>query len=286
MNNGARPTRPSHHDYDFLKTHHKKVLMGAVAYPTFPPELNTDNGLVVPNQGIIDTEFDPPVPAMPDGCTNEAQADNATDLTGTLHNPELLEDLTHADLNGGYDIRESLTWCLPAQAKFPTRLGWIQAFYNVVAYKPLDFFDAIRLAQMSGVPEKRSISWGTPWFPSWEAACQKGIYIMPMPTDDELDMARNNANMLPWHNSAMKGWTTINGSPILKNKSWQGRGVGTGGFIGFDRPTINTVMSIAGTVAFTQTDIDAPNPEKVSLSAWQYAWSIMSDIMSTLGFRW
>jgi hypothetical protein len=60
-----------------------------------------------------------------------------------------------------------------------------------------------------------------------------------------------NIDALPWHNWAIKGWKLINDEPHLIAKPWLGRHFGDKGFAYFSRATINKLMAIDGTGAFT-----------------------------------
>lgn len=240
-----------HRDRDFLKT----FKFAGVSKPTFPDEYDTDAGLWTPNQSEVNPEF-PNTPPQPYGCTNYTSSDLAADLDGKLYDPGVLEQVTHANALGGYDVRKSL---LAAKS-----IGFISGFYNIKAYQPLDYFDAIRLASFSGLPEKRSVSVGTPWYGEWAATISgatknpdgtwsygvgdKGKPLMPMPST--LDYTG-----LGWHNWKIQGWKTINGSPWLVAKPWIGKVVGDNGRIYFDRATINAVMTLKFTIAFTATHI-------------------------------
>ncbi len=268
VKNGTRPTRQKHTDRDLFKS------FGAVIPPSFPDEYLCDSGLT-----MLDQNAD----GEPYGCTNYSQADLATDLTGKIHNPADLEAVTHANAKGGYDIRDSLD----AARKI---LKWFTGYYNIRASGILDFFDAFRLAQLSVKDvEKRSITFGTPWFPSWEIACNsidpstgKHYFIMPMPTDAELKAIRSSSNTFGWHDSKLDGWTTRNGIVVYRDKSWQGTNIGENGFIAFDRATINTVMSIKGTVGYTGTNLIPTSIQTVDMGLVAF---IVSYVRSLLGLQ-
>lgn len=267
---GARPNRISHRDYDFFKSH----KYAGVATTVFKDEYFADAGLTMPNQEVPDTEYVPPTPSMPFGCTDFTQADLATDLTRIIHNPNDLEAVTHANAKGGYDVRASLD--------SGRSLGWFKQFFNIRTAGRLDYFDAFRVAQVLGINvwENRSITWGTPWFPSWEQAALHGTAIMPMPTFEELDAIRKNADAFSWHNSKLDGWTTRDGIPVYRNKSWQGNMVGDRGFIYFPREVINMVMTIPGTVAFTATAQGVDNPLRIDVTGLQWIVSVLRNLIS------
>ncbi len=245
MQSGTGPTRQKHTDRDLNKS------FGAAIPPSFPDEYFCDAELTMPDQNAD---------GQPYGCTNYSQAELANDLTGKLHSPADLEAVTHANAKGGYDIRDSLDAA--------RKLGWFTGYYNIRPIGALiDFFDSFRTAQLSvrGI-EKRSITFGTPWFSSWEVAAQRGEFRMPMPTDAELQAIRNSSSAFSWHDSKLDGWTTRNGIVLYRDKSWQGKNVGENGFVAFDRATINVVMSIGGTVGYTATNLTPKSIQTIDLS--------------------
>lgn len=256
MHHGARPLKPDHRDYDLHKS------FGSVAPASFPAEYLTDAKLNMPDQNAD---------GLPYGCTDYAQAELADDIVRQLaYSARQLEAVTHASALGGLDIRSSL--------KAAKALAWITAFFNVQATRDLDFFDAIRLAMLSGAPEMRSVSWGCPWFSEWEQAAY--------PVDNRSGIMPNLKSLsisgIPWHNSAFVGWTTINGVSYLINKSWQGTHVGVGGYLYFPREVVNNVMRISGTCAFTATNIplDPQDIRTISISTVQWVASLLRNLIN------
>lgn len=250
-----------HRDRDFLKSFHPEIIkFGAAAVPIFPDEFDTDAGLWMPNQNIVNPEF-PKSPAEPFGCTNFTQADISADLDGKLRDPAILEALTHANANGGYQVRDSLL-----MAK---RIGWITGFYNVKAYAPLDYFDALRLASFSGLPEKRSVSMGTPWGSyQWNPA-DKIVNIIGELTD-------KTSLTMPWHNWKVAGWKQVNGSPYLKCKPWMGPDVG---IILFGRAEINRIMALKYTIAFTATHTIPQSIVKIDMAVFDKFYSYLRTLV-------
>lgn len=275
MKRGARPTRIKHTDYDFLKSHRFGSITAADAQ--FPDEFLADAGRTMPNQETQDADFTPPTPPMPFGCTNFTNAELKTDLTGVIHSPADVESVTHANALGGYDIRLSLDACTMATLLHPNRLSWFSQYFNIRASGALDFFDSFRLTQIAGVSvgEKRSISWGTPWFPSWEQACLTGQMVMPMPTLQELQ----NVSSTGWHDSKFDGWKIINNVAMYRDKSWQGNKIGDQGFIYFPREVINRVMMISGTVAFTATNKPVNSPLTINVTTLQWLISALRNLI-------
>lgn len=249
IKHGARPTKIDHRDYDFKKS------FGAFkkAVP-FPPEYNTDWGLTMPNQDTQNNFFNPPVPALPFGCTDYTTAEVATDLDDTFgaDNPMKIENITHANVLGGGDIRQSL---LAGKS-----LGWFTGIFNIQAYGQ-DYFDAIRDAMASGGTEKRSVSTGTPWYSIFESVGDTGI----------LDAPQNFSTVgLPWHNWKICGWKTIGDQVYLVGKTWQGSTYGDKGLVYFSRPLINSLMAIEGAAAFTATTGQLPPISTISTTWLQW----------------
>lgn len=268
IKNGTRPVKKSHKDFDYLKSHHGAILSGAIQPPTFPAEYLCDFKGNTRNQNINDTSFSPIVAAEPEGCTNYTSSSVATDLTEgkTIYRPDTLEALTHANQNGGFEVRDSLTIAMNS-------LKWFSAIFAVIAHSPLDYFDTFRLAIFSGAPEMRSISIGTPWFPSWEEACQSGVALMPMPTSDELAEIFN-PNM-PWHNHKLDGWFTYNSQLVLRDESWQGTDIGDNGYVYFTRDVINAIMTLQGTGAFTASRMGLGDAVPVTLTYLEWITSFV-----------
>lgn len=262
INNGAKIPTLDHRDRDFLKSFHPEIAFGAAKIPQFPDEYNTDAGLWIPNQNIVNAEF-PKTAAQPYGCTNYTSSDVATDLDGVLHDPGVMELLTHANEKGGFQVRDSLM--------IAKKIGLITGFYNIKAIYPLDYFDAIRLAMMSGIPEKRSVSVGTPWYGEWQNAAEAMRALVPMPQS-------LNYTGLPWHNWKIAGWKLLNGSPCLIGKVWEGASIGDHGWLCFDRATINAVMNLRYTIAFTATHVTPTAIYKVDMAMFDKFYSYLKTL--------
>ncbi len=268
IKNGTRPTRPKHTDWDFFKNH----TFGAIA-PTIPDSYFADVGLTMPDQNSFSGDFLPPTPPEPFGCTNFAQSDLRTDLIKIKTNPSELEAVTHANAYGGIDIRESLDAAVS--------LGWFKSYFNLRPKGIWDFFETFQLGQVAGIAagENRAITWGTPWFPSWEQSALNKEFIMPMPTDTELAAIRKDAKSFSWHDSVLDGWGSENGILYYRDKSWQGNHIGRGGFIAFTRETINMVMGINGTVGYTASNIEISNPLPIDLNTLEWILSFIRNFL-------
>lgn len=270
MKYGSKPTVESHKDYDLIRT------FGALTSPKFPDSYDVDANIWIPDQNVPQSVLGG-IPALPYGCTEYTTADLDNDLSGKLQsNPNILENVFHASAQGGADVRTMLMNATAPTPLHPERLGWLGNIFNIRAQGLLDWFDAMRYAMLQGGFEKRAISWGTPWFPSWEAAALDGKYVMPMPTDQEFKNARTS---IGWHNSKFSGWELVDGKPMLRNKSWQGTHVGKNGWIVFPREVVNAVMTINGTCAFTASNFDG-DIKRVSLPVVQMILSYLRSMMS------
>lgn len=264
MKSGTGPTRINHRDYDYHKSFGTTNSSFGYATTIFPDTYNTDADFPIPNQDLSNTQFTPPVPPMPNGCTDYGQSEVATDLDSILKNPETIENVTHANADGGTDIRTSLQAAIGLQ--------WITGFFNIQAYE-LDFFDTIRLAMVSGGTEKRSVSMGTPWFVEWQGYMGQ---VMPMPSN-------LTSNGQIWHNWKVCGWKQVNGVPVLIGMSWQGPTVGDNGRQYFPREVINSIMAISGTVAFTTTKGKLPPISTISVTFYQW---LVSNLKNLLGLQY
>lgn len=257
MQNGSKPEALKYKDFDFIKSFHPDIAAGAVEAPHFPPEYLTDDTEWFPNQNAEGQPF---------GCTNYSTTKLARILGILNASASALEAVTHANALQGYGVLASID----AARK---TLGWFGWRFTIQATGSLDYFDAFRLAQVSGLPEHRAISWGTPWFPSWEQAALSGIKIMPMPTDDELKTVRTNIRAYSWHDHTLDGWSqhfaVSPGQLLYRDESHQGPDVD---YLYFPREVINVVQNLYGTVAVVGTATKPPNIARVPLPDW--FWSL------------
>lgn len=237
---GVKPVAKDYRDRDFLKT------FGAV--PQFPPEYNVELYKWTPNQNLPEPIFGNP--ALENGCTDYAQADICADEDGVLHDPMLMENATHANANGGGDMRTALK----AAVKIYNR----SAYYNVNPKGGLDYFDAVRLAMGSGIPEKRSVSVATRWYGEFESPING---ILPEP---------NYNGSYTNHNWKICGWKIIGDQTYLIGKSWQGAYYGDKGFHYISRKVFNMLMTQNGAAAFTVTKMGVGTPQTIDLSVIQY----------------
>lgn len=256
MKSGLKPTPHDYRDYDLLKT---KKLGGI---PAFPENYCTDVGLWTPNQNADEQYF---------GCTNYTQTDLLIDEDRKLYNPMELENITHANANGGSDLRTSFQAVVKLHADHPT---FFAVRPDIDRGGVIDWFDAMRVAMIIGKPENRAVSVGTPWFPEFSHPIEGIIYAF-------LNWALNRAS---WHNWAVKGWKTINGETYLICKPWLGNKYGDKGFSYFNRADFNRLMSINGTAAFTLDKLmPGEVPERVSSNVAQLLVSFFTNLFKSLG---
>lgn len=252
MMNGAKPQRIKKRDWDYIRSFHPQIYAGTAAYPQFPAEYLTDQTDWLPDQDADGQQ---------NGCTNYAQAKLARILGNASATPAALEAITHANALGGFGILASIDVAR-------TVLKWFSWRYVIQTTGVLDYFDACRLAQVSGIPERRSISMGSPWFTSWELAVEKGIKILPMPSAVELAEAHSSPNSLPWHDYVGDGWsqnfTVSPGQLLYRIDSWQG----DLDYLYMPREVMNVIFDLYGTVQVIPTNMDAPNIAGVPLPAW------------------
>lgn len=264
MIRGGKPTRLDRRDFDFFKSHGFGAL---TAVPNLPDEFNTDAGFWMPDQQVTQTYAVPgfpdlTVPAMFEGCTDWATADICVDQDKKLYNPLDIENITHANANGGGDLRTAL--------KAAVQLGWIKQFFNIQANGILDWLDAFKVAQYSAQPEIRSLTIGTKWYKEFNSVGIDGI--LPIPTNF-------NDPHATWHDWAGKGWVIKNGVTYLKCKPWEGSSYGDNGFVYISRELINALMNIKGTAAFTSSDL--PKEDIVTIgSVW--VQNIVNFVLSIL----
>lgn len=273
MESGTKPHRLRLFDLDYIKSFHPELHAGdrsledelqiKCGAPQFPAEYLTDKTGWLPDQ---DTE------GQPEGCTNYAQTKLARILGVAEATPQIAEGATHANANGGMGILDSFDAII-------IKLGWFRARYVIQATGGLSFFQASQLAQISGLPEQRAISTGSPWFLSWEAAAKKGIKLMPMPSAAELLQAKNSPKSLPWHDYLCDGWSpnfpNYIGQTLYRLDSWQG----PIDYLYLDQATLNVVMDLYGTVQVVGTNNEAPSSTTISIPDW--FWSLWH---SWLGF--
>lgn len=280
MKYGARPTERDPRDYSWNRT------FGVAKPTTLPAEYSVDIGLTMPDQTILD----------PFSCTAYTTCDLGTDQDGVEYQPKYtyMKTLFIQGLppeTNGSDIRPALRSAkvyglLPIeytpellkerfedftanQANWPPGVDAISGklehrkgkYFNVYDDGGLDWFDAFRSSMWINKGDKRGVSVGTPWFPEWGSA-PSGILTNQF-------VYKGDPRNVGWHNYAIKGWKVIDGKQYLMSKPWQGRGYGDNGWAYFDRETINRVMEIRGSVAFTLADAYPKDIQHIKLDMFE-----------------
>lgn len=226
MKHGLKPLKQNKKRYSFHRN------FGGVAVQDLPQEFSVDLGLTMPDQNAD---------GLYEACTAYAQLELCTDQDGKVY--DSYRDLYQKtlDLEGSLfgspcDMEDSLKMVVTYYGR--------GAYYQVESSK-MDWFDSIRSVMYTNLTVNKwkcAVSIGTPWFGEFENINSTGI--VP-------NIFTGNPSSVSWHNWAIKGWKVINGTPYLLAKTWQGKNYGDGGWAYFSRETINTVMKIRGTGAFT-----------------------------------
>lgn len=256
IHHGVQPIRPDKRDYDFHKTFAAKV--GGVGI--FPASFSVDAELTMPDQNTENLQFNPSIPPLPEGCTDYAQSELCIDEDKTLYSPILLENVTHANADGGIDIRTSLAAALSVYNR--------QAYFNVTQAGGADFYDSLKSAIYTA---SRSISIVTPWYNEWQNPPASGI--LPMPANP------SQVNVLPWHNWKIPAWALFDSTERLFSKSWQGNQIGDKGWLYLDRATINAIMEVSGTGAFTLAPVLGATIQTVEIGLYE---KVLADVEELL----
>lgn len=257
IKSGTQPTRHDHRDFDFFKT---KKFGGTI--PQLPDNYSTDAGLWMPDQNEANALFTPIVPPLPEGCTDYAGSDALADEDKKLFNPMDLENVTHANANGGTAIRTMLNAVVKLHPDHPTYFN-VQPDIQKGGY--LDWFDACRVAQILGKLEGRAVIVGSPWYPE---------FMNPI-----MGIIQSVINWLlsraSWHCWNVKGWTTIHGIIYLVAKPWIGPDYGDKGYSYFSRELFNQLMATDGAVAYTLDKLmPGETPQHIDSTIDQWLTSI------------
>lgn len=246
-------------DRSFIRT------FGGIKPIEFPKEFSIDSGLTMPDQ-ISDK--------LPLGCTAYTQNELCTDQDLIIYDDYEYTYRKTLEMEGvfqlniqGCDIRDSMKIICtigPKTKKEGDVDGEAKArgAYYVVESKDFDWFDSFRsviLTNFQNNKIKCAVSIGTPWFKEWDITGVGSSGIIPQ-------IFTGNPMSLSWHNWAIKGWKEINGIPYLLAKTWQGKHYGDGGWSYYSRETINAVMKIKYTGAYTVAPRNASNVQTVKLN--------------------
>lgn len=261
MKSGLKQTKPDRRDFDLIKTRIHKLSGVTTLTDTYCVRNKQQR---IPNQQAEDTHFTPPVPPLPLGCTDYGQATVCSYEDGELKNPLDLENITHANANGGTDMRTSLKAVTKVWSNHP-------AYFRVLPQLGIDAFDTVRLAMLATSNEKRAVSVGSPFWLQWGAVGPNGI--LP-PPDYDLHYAT-------WHNWVIDGWDTLNNVTYLTCQMLQGTSYGNHGTAYITREQFNATMAVPGAMMFT---IDRIMPgeqvQTVSLPFIQAIGSFLRNLFS------
>lgn len=296
MKSGTKPATLDPRDYSFHRT------FGTANPLSLPTEYCVDARLTMPDQVAEGNPF---------SCTAYTTCDLATDQDGKQYAPEYtyMKTLFMQGLpptTNGSDIRPALRSAtvyglLPkqympaevlgkgedftaAQGNWPTAVDQVAGklensqgqYFNVWDDGGLDWFQGFQSALWLNRHDKRGISVGTPWFREWQKE-----NVAPSGILTESFVYSGRPETVGWHNWACKGWARHNtkgelinpdtGELYLMVKAWMGSSVGDNGWVYMDRPTVNRVMEIAGSVAYTQANADKKDIFTIKLARIEQA---------------
>lgn len=253
-------------DYDYFKT---KRLQGIV--PAFPKELNIDDRLWMPDQNAGFPMFVPTVPPQPYGCTNVTTCDMLGTEDGVLYNPQDVENYTHANANGGIDLRTAAKAGVALHGKDHPAFFWVKPDIKQGGYT--DWFDAIRLAIVIGLNEKRKVSIGTSWHSGFENVGKDGLISDSMLTTP----------VVGGHDWAGVGWVEKDETRLIC-KSWQGESYGDVGYCYFTRNQFNKLMDEWATSAFVYDKL-LPGEQPIVISSTTKQWlvSFFTQLIAKIG---
>lgn len=283
-----------HRDHDYIK------YAGIAQMPAMPQEVNNDQGFGQPNQNAYDPLFN--IGPIPNGCTDEAQADYCTQWLEALCSPMYLENITHANAKGGLDIRIAMAAVVAngIQTKDGVVHWPFKQYMAVRAQNGLDWFDTFKATLFLGKADRKVISIGLPWFVSFENVqikLQDGSFtISALPTNwnGVLIMPPDfSTRGLGWHNAVISGYTTKDtkgnllngGEQFLKIKSWQGPGYGDNGWCYMSRSLCNQIFAIPGTYAAVFSQVYVPGINTIDVSWVQYVVSFLYMIANNYVLR-
>lgn len=267
IQNGLKKHVHDKRDYDLFKT---KRLGGVI--PSFPKELNLDDGQWTVDQNVGFPMFVPFSPPQPYGCTNVTTCDLLRTEDGKLYNPQDLENYTHANAKGGIDLRTAAEAGITLYKKDHPNYFWVKPDNKQGGYA--DWFDAVRLAILVGFNEKRKVSIGTAWHSGFESVGSDGLIS---------DFALTT-QITGGHDWAGVGWVERDETRLIC-KSWQGQGYGDKGYSYFTRKQFNKLMSEWSASAFVYDKLtDGEQPIVISSTTKQWLVSFFLQLFKSLGF--
>lgn len=250
IKHGLKPTVKSKTDRSFHRT------FGGVTPALLLSELSIDSGLTMPDQNAD---------GLPEACTAYAQNELCTDQDKVVYDDyrdiyTKTLALENAPFGSGCDIRDSLKVVIAYHSR---------GAYYAVESSQFDWFDSIRSVIQTNLQNNNircAVSIGTPWFKEWDIMGVHNDGIIPQ-------IFTGDPSTLSWHNWCIKGWKLINGVTYVLAKTWQGKNYGDSGWSFYSRETINAVMAIKYTAAYTVAPRNAANIATVK-------WTLMDMIQT------
>lgn len=270
MYNGLKPIPRDPRDLSFHRT------FGGFTPPDLPAEFSVDNGMTMPDQIADKLYF---------GCTGYSQNELCSDQDGVVYDDyeftyrKTLEKAGIYTLDRGCDMRDSLSVLIvfgPRKKGEGDTYAHRRGRYYTVEVQSFDWFDSIRSVMYTNWISnqiKVAVSIGTPWFREFDIMHVPSTGIVPT-------VFTGDPSQLAWHNWAIKGWKVINGETFLVGKTWQGKNVGDKGWYYFRRETINAVMKIRGTAAFTVAPRRPGDEATIKKTITEFLIAFMSNLVN------
>lgn len=253
--------------------YHRTV--GSVPIPLPTMEYNYDAGFGMPNQN-----YD----GLPNACTGYDNTEVAQDFDHVQYNPAYTygKTLEMQGLPAGSpcDMRKSLQSTIVYGVQKNDETTDVQAethrqgpYLNVEQAPGMDWFDSLRSSLRKN--PNRSLALATPWFQEWESTPSTGIVTSLFVIGD--------VNNQEWHAHKFCGEKVIDGVQYIYDKSWQGTGIGDGGWLYFDRATVNKVMAISGTEVFIRLPVGMLSAQTIKLDLLELALSYIGMYLARWG---
>lgn len=254
MKSGLSELKPDRRDYSLLHT------FGALATDPegLPQNFTVYAGQEIPDQELLDTRFNPPLPQLFFGCTGEAGAFESGLQDDALYNPKDLYDSTppYAETTGR-DMRDMFNVLRTRGPRAvdgsfgPART----AYFNCYGAGKIDDFDAARIALWINQYEKRAVYIGSYWY--WG---DNPSVTLPVPS-----FKPSEATL---HCYIAVGWQTgPDGAEYLLVIPWIGQLVGNNGVFRMSRVIYNALMAQPNTGAFTITKTSSLTPVPIGIQA-------------------
>lgn len=244
-----------------------------------------DNGTLVPNQDITDMRFNPPLPALPWGCTGETSTRICGDEDKCIYDPKYTYDRS-CEMEGHgadqgcqirtsmgsltvYGLRKDGETQMQAQARKRGR------YFVIEQLAGRDWFDSFRLALRGN---KRGISVGIPWVPEFFTSQVSSSGLVANAVYDGVP------THYAWHDIDVCGEKTINGEPTLIFLPWQGDQYGDNGRGYITRAAFNAVFDNYGTIGATPGNpVQPQDVVYIKATIYQQALIYLNMILALIG---